>query len=93
MSPWISRTFFEPAWRWKPSTFWVSVQTRSKRDSISAITWWARLNLAPRAARSICPRYFQVISGRRRIMAPESASSMGMPSSVSLTLYRPPMPR
>ena len=81
----MSITFLEPAARWKPSTFWVRVQTLSKRFSNPATTAWARLNRAPRQADSICPRYFQVSAGSRLMVFPDNTFSIGIPSSVGST--------
>jgi hypothetical protein len=82
MSPWISMTFFEPASRWKPSTFCVRTQTLGTCASNAVTASWAALYRAPRHARSICPMYFHESAGFFANMAPERAVSMGMPSSV-----------
>ena len=47
----------------------------------------------PRQFRSIWGRYFQVMSGRTANTSPDSAVSIGSPSSVASSLYKPPTPR
>ena len=58
------------------------------RSSV-AIAAWARLGRAPRQARSMAPRYFQVHSGRRASVSPERRTSIGSPSSVASGLVEP----
>jgi hypothetical protein len=52
------------------------------RASIFAMVARASLNVAPRHAWAIGWMYFQQTSGRARSIPPESATSIGMPSSV-----------
>jgi hypothetical protein len=85
MSPWMSMTFCEPAFRWNPSTFCVSTHARSRSASMRASASCPVFGFAPRQARSIWWMYFQVSSGRSRKTAPLKASSMRIPSSVTLS--------